>query len=785
MSPRKPPSKGPGRSPSSAKVARGAKARRPTDWLFWGLLALALLVRLWGVDHRLPDPTLGVNVLDDSAIEETDRTTMGRAWTMWAGGTRPFDLNPHTEGWPALSFYVALVLQFLFRAYRALTAGDSAAEFAAFVANHSDQFFLFARVAGALLGVATVWLTFRLGRRLFGRTAGLAAGLLLALNPLHVLTSQHIADPNLLALLFVLLATFPMLSVVEGAGENDSVRTGLLLGLAGACKYVPLVLGIPYLYAHAAGGQEAGRAEPAPAAGGGWLARLLRRRATWLGLLAILLGLFIASPYLFVDWKRTLHDVTVQRKSLFSDWVGQTEFPISLPTYLAVSLPHALGWPAYLLALVGLVMLFRAGKRGILLGLIPVTMIVANGMLKAAQERYVIPAVPFLFIGAALAFERGVAWLRARARAPWPAAAVPTAAVVGLLAVGWGLPEYAGVQHELSLPDSRHEARRWINAHIDPSAGLVTELYGPIFQQRERQLVIWPFFATQATLTRVAYHPEFLDGLDYICLSGEISRRFESEPEKYPVETRYYRWLDEHAPLHWRSDDRGMAGPRLEVRQLPHEISTLAERDSISAAQLPAGTGTTRVSLWCLDMAKYFLQRSQPDRTEEWSRRGLLVKSPMLDPQLWIALAAAEYRLGRNAESEKAAAIALRSQPKNAMLHFQRGVALHALGRFPEALEEFRVTLALNPDPRFHVNAARSLVGMGRYEDALAELEQVPPGHAFRATALHDEGIILLQNLHRTADGVDALKESLELDPNQEGAAAMRQAIARAELGGR
>ncbi len=782
MSPRKPPPKGPRRSRPPAKVARGAKPRPEAGWILWGLLALSLAIRLWGVQDRLPDPTLGVNVLDDSAIEETDRTTMGRAWTMWAGGSRALDLNPHTGGWPALSFYVALALQIMLRAYHWLVVGGgSAAEFAKYVPNHSDIVFLFARSVGAILGLLTVWLTYRLGRHFFGRNVGLVAGLLLALNLLHIITSQHIADPNLLASLFVLLATFPLVRVVEGGTVRDSIEAGALLGLAGACKYVPLVLGIPFLVAHAAAPQGGARGGAAPGprgrlAGLPWLAG---SRAVWLGLLAILAAMFIATPFLFLDWKRTIFDFGVQRRSLFSDWVGQTEFPISLPTYLAVSLPHALGWPAYLMSLAGLVMIFRAGRRGVVLGLIPVTMLLANGMLKAAQERYVLPAVPFLLIGAALALERGLAWLRARAA--WRAIAVPATVAAGLLAIGWSTPELIRLRRELALPDSRHEARRWINANIDPSSGLVRELYGPIFMEQERQQVVWPFFATQAQLTRVAYHPEFLDGIDFICISGEISRRFESEPEKYPVETAYYRWLSEHTQLLWRSDPRGMAGPKLEVRALPHGISTRAQRESLGVAWMPHRTSTTRVALWCLDMAKLFLQRGESARAEEWARRGFRVGAPVMEPQLWIALAAAEHRLGHYDESEQAAARALRSQPKNALLHFQRGLALHELRRFEEALAEYRSTLALSPDPRFHVNAARALAALGRHEEALAELDQVPPDHPARAVALHDRGIILAERLHRPAEGLAALKESLELDPKQSGADEMRREIARLE----
>src|SRR5687767_7438181 len=119
------------RQPGSGTPARGGsggarhpgrsrKARAPLDRLLLAVVVLAALLRLWGIHDRLPDPTLGINVLEDSAVEETDRTTMGRAWSLWSGGNKNLDLNPHTGGWPALSFYVTLGIQWLYRLFYGL-----------------------------------------------------------------------------------------------------------------------------------------------------------------------------------------------------------------------------------------------------------------------------------------------------------------------------------------------------------------------------------------------------------------------------------------------------------------------------------------------------------------------------------------------------------------------------------------------------------------------------------------------------------------------------------------
>jgi tetratricopeptide (TPR) repeat protein len=732
------------------------------------LLGLSLAIRLWGINDRLPDASLRINVLDDSVIEETDRTTMGRAWMMWRGGATALDLNPHTGGWPSLSFYLTLGIQHIYKLYHSFAApGVTAAQFRAHVADGGGAapMFLLGRIVGALIGALTVFLTYRIGAIALGRSVGLLAGLLVATNTLHVLTSQHVSDPNLLALLFVLLATSPLLRVVEGGSTRDSIRAGAMIGLAGACKYVPLVLGLLLP-----------------------LAYLTRRpkdnRALWAGLLAMPLAVFVASPFLFIDWKRTVIDIVGQRKALFSDWVGQTVFPISLPTYLAVSLPHAMGWPAYLLGLSGLVLLWREGRVARTLFWIPAIIILVNGMLKSPQERYILVALPFLHLAAAFAIVRGVAW--AKSRVPALAGEAPLGraapALLVALAIAFPLPELIATRRSLSLPDTRHLARRWINENLDPKSPLGLELYGPVFLEKERAFVIWPFFATQAQLARPAYHAEFLDGLEYHLASGEISRRFESEPEKYPVENAYYRWLREHGRVVWESDAKTTSGPHIVIRRLPPDISTRAQRDSIFAAAMPEPTRVNRLELWCLDQAKIFARVGNAARTEEWARRGLLVGVESMDAPLRSELALALWREGKLDSAEANMRAAIRELPKNPSFRIYYASILTDVSRLTDALAELRKAYELSGnDPRIHMNIAQTLAQLGRFDEAVNELLSVPPDNPQRGLALRDAAILILNHSNHPTDALNYLKESIQLDPNQEQAALVHEQIARLE----
>ena len=688
---------------SSGKAGQPRDPRRRglrADWLLLGLLGLSLAIRLWGIHDRLPDPSLGIHLLDDTAVEETDRTTVGRAWAMWRGGAQPLDPNPHTGGWPALSFYLTLVLQYAYKLYVSVTAGGASAPQLQqhIVGAASAPFYLFARIAGALIGTATLFLTYRLGARCLGRGVGLLAGLLLAVNPLHALTSQHVSDPNLLALLFVLLATPPLLRVAAGGTVWDSVRAGALIGLAGACKYVPLILAAPLVLAHRGLGPGANRERART---------LLGNPALWAGLFAIPVALFLGSPFLFIDWRQTLTDITAQRRALFSDWVGQTVFPLSLPSYLAVSIPHAMGWVAYLLGAGGLVLLWRTGRAGRVLTLIPVLIVLANGLLRVSQERYILPALPFLYLGASLAIVRAAGWAHRALQSKFGAGAARVgralspallAAFLAAAAIAWPLNDLLATRHSLSLPDSRHLSRRWINEHLPANARVAVELYGPVFDDAERAIVTWPFFAVHSRAGSPAYHAEFLDGFEYHVASSEISRRFETEPARHPVEVAYYRWLEKQGGVVWESDVSATSGPHIVIRRLRPGISTREQRDSLFAAAMPRPSELDRIELWCVDCSRLFARSGDYERTEEWARRGLNVGVASMEPQLRAGLAMALWYKGQLDSADAEIRAAILEVPREFSFRAYHGGILLEMGRPDQALAELRKAIELDPN---------------------------------------------------------------------------------------
>ena len=98
-----------------------------------------------------------------------------------------------------------------------------------------------ARAVSALLGVATVYVTFRLGRLLYGRTAGLLAALFMAAMPYHVVVSRQV----LLDGPMTLCATLTLYLVARFAATARSewlYAAAGAMGLTVLCKETSILL---------------------------------------------------------------------------------------------------------------------------------------------------------------------------------------------------------------------------------------------------------------------------------------------------------------------------------------------------------------------------------------------------------------------------------------------------------------------------------------------------------------------------------------------------------------
>ncbi|HEV8153421.1 MAG TPA: glycosyltransferase family 39 protein, partial [Solirubrobacteraceae bacterium] len=103
-------------------------------------------------------------------------------------------------------------------------------------------------VPQALMGVATVGLTYDLVRRRFGRAAGFAGGLALALTPVSVAIARH-NNPDALLVLCVTGALWALVRGLEDGRTRWLVLSGVCVGLGFEAKMAAALLVVPALAA--------------------------------------------------------------------------------------------------------------------------------------------------------------------------------------------------------------------------------------------------------------------------------------------------------------------------------------------------------------------------------------------------------------------------------------------------------------------------------------------------------------------------------------------------------
>ena len=100
----------------------------------------------------------------------------------------------------------------------------------------------------ALMGVASVALVYDLTRRHFGRAAGFAAGLVLALTPMTVAISRH-NNPDALLVLCCVAALWFLVRAFEDGRTRWIVLSGVAIGLGFETKMAAALIVVPALAA--------------------------------------------------------------------------------------------------------------------------------------------------------------------------------------------------------------------------------------------------------------------------------------------------------------------------------------------------------------------------------------------------------------------------------------------------------------------------------------------------------------------------------------------------------
>jgi 4-amino-4-deoxy-L-arabinose transferase-like glycosyltransferase len=506
------------------------------------LFLVALALRVWPLDFP-------------SDLHPDEENVVARSLRMGRDG-----LNPGDSYYPPVFLYI-LFFSYLVRYGVARILGhiDSPAHFAEQFFVDPLSFFVQARFVTALLGVGCVYAIYFLARRLsFSFRAAYVAATVLGVSPLFSLLS-HFALTDVPSLLFFLFSLALSVMLLEKGVPVYALASGCLCGLALATKYPYGVSLVAALFA--ALFPEKGR------------------RTRLRLVLLVLLGFFFA---FFAVYPQPLLDTSTFQKNLFELLIqvpytgGHVPAGFGYIPYLTQYPPEALGWPIYLIGILGFVLWFHSDrKKALLIALPGLVFWLIMGAARTHTLRYGIPMLPSFVLGAGFLVDRVCRGGNLR-----------KAAGLIILLMSIALPGWATVSWNIrqSMADTRALATTWMEENIQAGTVILCEEYGPRLAytpEKAKQIAEaarrvdpkagskFEYLSVHPPKDRPGFHridislylryptgprPQFdtfwydpgkveAAGIKWIVLSEKVYARYEGKDEMFPEPNTFFRWV--------------------------------------------------------------------------------------------------------------------------------------------------------------------------------------------------------------------------------------------------
>ncbi|MGI8589149.1 MAG: ArnT family glycosyltransferase [Chloroflexia bacterium] len=367
------------------------------------------------------------------------------------------DLNPHF-------FYYGSVPIYLYRATAEVLSTLTGIDWLS-----TERFALVGRAYSALASAATLLVVFLVGRRLWGRHAGLLAAGFLAASALAIQQAHFGTVDSALTLAGALLL-LSALNIAETGRTRHYLISGLILGLALAVKLSAASFIILPLVAHLS------RSRPRVDTNRRLFSELVPPA---LLLVVAAVGCLLAAPYYLLDWPELWDAIMVQsnefsggyKLSYTWQFIGRTPYIFEWGNLLL----WGLGLPLGLAALGGTAWALRRAvlRRTaslLLLTAWPNLYLLYVGTWEVRFVRYMLPLLPFYCLcaaGALLALRDRLQ--RAGPAGAWMGRIVIIAVVIG--AVGCGL----AILSIYTRPDTRNAATNWLYASVPRRSRLLME----------------------------------------------------------------------------------------------------------------------------------------------------------------------------------------------------------------------------------------------------------------------------------------------------------------------
>ncbi len=336
-------------------------------------------MRYWGINFGLPHTEA-----------RPDETTIVRiAFHFFSG-----DLNPHYFNYPTLYMYILFLLFIAYFLFGVITGRfTSLSDLLSEYSINPTNFYLLSRFLSASLGIATIFLVYKIVKQTFNKKTALIASSYLSLTYLHVRDS-HFGTTDVPATFLIIISLLFIIKTIGDGKLKNYLITGILIGLATAMKYFGIILILPLLFVHLFNLlDKKGKTNR--------LQQFFNNRILFFAI-TLFFGFFVGSPFALLDFSQfqshLLQEMTHLNVGHYGLILGRGWW-----YHLRFSLFYGLGWALFFLTLAGIpILLMKNMRMGIILLSFPLFYYLLMGKGYTVFVRYTIPLLPFLCITAAV-----------------------------------------------------------------------------------------------------------------------------------------------------------------------------------------------------------------------------------------------------------------------------------------------------------------------------------------------------------------------------------------------
>ncbi len=410
----------------------------------WTIIILALAIRLYRIDWGLPWEYWG----DEGTI---------LSYVSFMALTK--SLNPYIFNYSSLIFYIALLVGSA--VYVILNLFGAGLDWNTFWQSFFGNPTILAgavRIVQALIGTATVYFTYQVGRQI-GHKIGLISALIVSLSPLAIVESKKYGGDGIMAL----LTTIAILETVKFCTYRKKIyfiAASLLAGLAAGTKYFGgLVLFSIWVNLYFINQKS--------------IPKFLRSKLFWESLMYAGLGFLISSPYILITPIKFLHDFGFELFHAMSGHLGLEHAP---PGFIGntAHLAYGLSTIGLLLSIAGITIAFKKkDKIAIIIFAFPIITFALIGFLRTTFARYFCILIPPLSIATAYTLHK-----------------IKSKIIFALIILSLGeliIRDY-GITRYFSLPGTNDLTREWININISPDTPISAMNFEGLFYPSTEQI---------------------------------------------------------------------------------------------------------------------------------------------------------------------------------------------------------------------------------------------------------------------------------------------------------